>query len=57
MTYVAPSQSDAAEEGGTVLRRPRITDAIGAALRRAYGDYARLPTEWQRSLDALDRYR
>lgn len=57
MTYVSPKPSEAAGEGGTMLTRPRVTDAIGATLRRAYDGHARLPAEWQRSLDALDRHR
>ena len=56
MTYVG-SRSDKGEEAGYVVQPPRVTDAIGAALRASYGTAGCLPAEWRRCLDLLDRHR
>ncbi|WP_185207683.1 hypothetical protein [Sphingomonas sp. NBWT7] len=44
-----------APAAGYFVRRPRATDALGEALRRAYGDARRSPPELERYLAALDR--
>ncbi len=55
MTYINSRAEQGAEEGGMVVHRPRVTDAIGAALRNAFGPQVRLPAEWEASLRRLDR--
>ena len=40
--------------GGTVVHRPRATDAIGGALRRAFAPEQALPDHLARPLIALD---
>lgn len=44
-----------ASDGGFVVRRPRVTDAIGGALMRSYAHAAALPDDMRRLLDQLDR--
>ncbi len=41
---------------GYVVPSPRATDAIGAALRDAYGSRGGLPEEMIAALRALDRH-
>jgi hypothetical protein len=41
--------------GGYVVRRPRVTDAIGAALLRTFGHGSSVPDEMHRLLDRIDR--
>ena len=43
------------DEGGFVVPRPRVTDAIGGALLRSYAHAASLPHDMRRLLDRLDR--
>ena len=38
-----------------IVRRPRPTDAIGAALRGVFGEGAALPPDMMRLLQKLDR--
>lgn len=40
---------------GYFVRRPRPTDAVGYALRSAYGEAEGLPDEFARALAALDQ--
>ena len=43
------------EDGGYVVRRPLVTDAIGGALLRTYAHAATVPDDMRRYLDRLDR--
>ncbi|WBH16966.1 hypothetical protein [Sphingomonas radiodurans] len=40
---------------GYFVRRPRATDAVGHALRNAFGDADDLPEDFAQSLAALDQ--
>ena len=44
------------DEGGYVVRRPRVTDAIGGALLRSFGSGAMLPDDMRRLVERLDRH-
>ncbi|PAX08692.1 hypothetical protein [Sphingomonas lenta] len=54
MATIASGYFDVSE-GGFVVRRPRVTDAIGGALMRSYAHAAALPDDMRRLLDQLDR--
>jgi hypothetical protein len=43
------------ENGEQVVRLPRVTDAVGSALRRVYGEGGHLPHEFDRLLHDIDR--
>lgn len=42
------------DDGGFVVPRPRVTDAIGGALLRSYAHAVSLPQDMRRLLDRLD---
>ena len=54
MASVASGFFDA-EQGGYVVRGPRVTDAIGGALMRSYAHAVSLPDDMRRLLEQLDR--
>ncbi len=53
----ATARTDLLRGDGVVVRRPRPSDAIGKALRKAFAPEPALPGELMRSLDALDTAR
>jgi hypothetical protein len=52
-----PSSPPDDQESGYIVRAPRATDALGSALRQAYGKPPAVPAEWQCRLDQIDRRR
>lgn len=50
-----PRKINGDETGGYVVRGPRVTDAIGKALRGVFRDDARLPEDIALALRRLDR--
>jgi hypothetical protein len=54
MMGIASGYSDHGQ-GGFVVRRPRVTDAIGGALLRSFDAASSLPEDMLRLLERLDR--
>lgn len=52
-----PRKIDGDGTGGYVVRPPKVTDAIGHALRGVFRDDLRLPDEMAVALRRLDRVR
>lgn len=53
MARIASADYDG-EQGGFVVRRPRVTDAVGGALLRGYAQAAALPDDMRLLLDRID---
>lgn len=51
---IAPGYGER-DDGGYVVRRPLVTDAIGGALLRTFGHAPTIPEDMRRCLDRLDR--
>ncbi len=51
----AQTHHDRHSERAYVVRRPRVTDAIGESLQRTFGISPALPHEMQRLIGQLDR--
>jgi hypothetical protein len=54
MASLVPHYGDR-DEGGYLVRAPRVTDAIGGALQRSFAQQWLLPDDLRRLLDRLDR--
>ena len=57
MMTLRANSDDLTRPGGYVVRRPRITDAIGSTLRAAFDGGTGLPEEMAGALRTLDKAR
>lgn len=55
MTTLPPHSPRDRSEGGYVVRRPQIGDALGTTLRNAFSDHASLPDDMRQVLAKLNR--
>lgn len=54
MTAMPISSGKARDQRGVAVERPRVSDAIGAALRNAFDRDVGLPADMERLLKCLD---